>query len=490
MRVIVVTSSTAKSMIEEVVARSRAVREGRVEAEVLALPVPVIGVLDSRAVAALLSRYADRVRGADLVLLPGSVSGDASLVEEALGVPAAKASRDAGMLPAVLDHIAEGGELSKVEAAEEYLAGAPKLEARTAFQVSGVPIPARGPPMVLAAEVPAGAREPLGLAERYVAEGARLIVVGHSGDPGYTLEAARLVEAITRLGVPVLAEAPGPEAAEQLLDAGASGLVVSSRTALRLARERGPRGPVVVVGDRDLDALSRAVAVLREAGFHRVVADPVVGVPLVDFAATTLRYWGARSLGVPLWFSAANVATSMWADTHSVYAVLASMAAELGASVFLVVEDQYYTLHAVGEARRALALVEAAWARRRPPAGPGVPGVFAVKQAEPPPPPHLPVEGAEAVPDTVEAKMEKGYFLVAVDHGRGLILVEYREPGRPPRRWAGRRALALARAILSSVAVGPEHAAYLGGELYKAEQALRLGRTYVQDREVVVPPWE
>jgi len=86
--------------------------------------------------------------------------------------------------------------------------------------------------------------------------------------------------------------------------------------------------------------------------------------------------------------------------------------------------------------------------------------------------------------------MDKGYFLVSVDHGRGLILVEYREPGRPPRRWAGRRALALARRILSQVSVSPEHAAYLGGELYRAEEALRLGRTYVQDREVVRPPWE
>jgi len=399
MRVVVVTSSTAKAMIEEVVARSRAVREGRLEAEVLALPVPVIGVLDARAVAALLSRHADRVRGADLVLLPGSVSGDARVVEEALGVPVAKASRDAGMLPSVLDHVAEGGKLSRVEAAEEYLSAAPKLEARTAFNVAGVAVPARGPPMVLAAEVPPGARDPIGLAQRYAGEGAQMLVVGHSGDPDYTGRARELVSRLTRLGLPVLAEAPGPEAARALVGAGASGLVVSSRTAARLPGVV-PGDTLVVVGDRDLDSLSRAVAALRGAGFEMVIADPVVGVPLLDFAATALRYWGARSLGVPLWFSAANVATSMWADTHSVYAVLASLAAELGASTFLVVEDQYHTVHSVGEARRALAMVEAAWARRRPPAGPGVPGVFAVKQAEPPPPPHVPVEGAERVPDT------------------------------------------------------------------------------------------
>jgi len=36
----------------------------------------------------------------------------------------------------------------------------------------------------------------------------------------------------------------------------------------------------------------------------------------------------------------------------------------------------------------------------------------------------------------------------------------------------------------------PEHAAYLGYELAKAEMSLKLGKTYVQDEPLIVVPWE
>jgi dihydropteroate synthase len=34
-----------------------------------------------------------------------------------------------------------------------------------------------------------------------------------------------------------------------------------------------------------------------------------------------------------------------------------------------------------------------------------------------------------------------------------------------------------------------EHAAYIGYELAKAEMALKLGKTYIQDEELLVTPW-
>ncbi len=489
LRVLVVTSETARPIIEELVSRSSAVREGRVEARVLALPVPVIGVLSARAVAALLSRMKRDLEWADLVLVPGTVSGDLREAAERLGVALLKASRDAGLLPEILDYVAEGGELSTEAPAEEYLSGPTGAGDYTvAFTVKGLRVPLRGPPMILAAEVPPGAGDPEGLAERYVEEGASLLVVGHWGPPEYDEHALAALRAARRVyDGPVFAEAPTPRAAEALVSAGADGIITSPSAAVRAAERLGDEA-VYVVGDRRVGEIAEAVEALRGRGL-RVVADPVVGVPLVDFSATVGRYLEASRLGTPLWFSAANVATSLYADTHSVYTVLASLAAELGASFFLVVEDGYHTVHAAAEARRAIALVERAWSLRRPPAGPGIRGVFALKQPEPPPPPLLSAEGAVMVEEPVEPVMEDSYFVVSVDHARGLIVVEYRTPRDPPRRWAGRRAMDLARVVLREARVSPEHAAYLGKELYKAELALRLGKTYLQDSEVVEPPW-
>ena len=487
MKVIVLTSTTAKPIIEELVSRSRAVREGSLEVVVHALPVAAIGILNARSLAALLRRHPPP-RG-DLILVPGSVEGDASLVEQALGVPAFKASRDPGLLPVILDHLAEGGRLSRSIAAEDYLRlGRPRLQFSVAFTIGGVPVAERGPPLVLAAEIPASAGDPDALAERYIGEGAEIIVVGHSGDPGYTRIAEGLVERLSRAGIPVLAEAPSDEDAGRLVEAGALGVLVSPATALKLP-SRVPGDTVVVVGDRDPGLIGEAVRKLREHGFTRLMADPVVGVPLVDFSATAERYKLASKLGVPLWFSAANVATSLEADTHGVYAVLASLAAELRASVFLVVEDQYHTIHAAAEARAALDLVADSWARRSPPLGLGASRLLVVKQRSPPPPSHLDPEGARMAPDYVEPRLEEGYFVISVDHERGLIIVEYR--GRDgTRKWAGRRARGLMRTIVRETGIGSEHAAYLGMELYKAELALRLGKTYVQDWEVLQPAWE
>ncbi len=484
MKVVVVTSRTARKIIEELVARSGAVREGKLQVEVLALPVPVIGIFDAPTLTRLLERHRDRLAGSDLVLVPGGIPGDFSEASRRLGVPVAKASRDAGLLPRVLDYIAEGGTARPDKPAEEYLAVEASVEARIAFEAHGLRVPVRGPPMLLAAEVPPGAMDSTGLARRYLDEGADLIVIGYGG-----LDYSQpLVSMLAEEGVPAYAEAPGPREAQRLVDSGAIGLVVGPETAMELAG-RIPRDIAIVVGDRSLEPLAKAVSRLRDKGHEAVFVDPVVGVPLVDMAATSLRYWSARALGVPLWFSAANVATNLYTDTHSVYVILAVWAAELGASTFLVVEDGYHTIHSVAEARRALEMVEAAWALRRPPAGPGVPWAFTIKQPDPPPPPHLSPEGAVLVEEPIEPRLDPGYFVVSVDHDRRLIIVEYREAGRT-RKWAGANARHLARAVLRDVAVSREHAAYLGIELYKAELALRLGKTYVQDQEVLRPLWE
>ncbi len=102
-----------------------------------------------------------------------------------------------------------------------------------------------------------------------------------------------------------------------------------------------------------------------------------------------------------------------------------------------------------------------------------------------------------------------GYFLISARHGEGVIVAEhycnvidsrglacdprtgevipctgYMPP--PPRTFRGATAKAVAVAILETpqgegCVSRLEHAAYLGRELQKAEQALRDGTPYVQD---------
>lgn len=489
MRIAVITSRTAEPVIREVVSRSKAVAEGTVRVEVVPLPVPAIGILNADIVARIALRLSERLQGYDVILVPGTVEGDVSSLSSLTGSRVYKASRDPGLLPRIIDYIAGGGTLDTVKPAEDLLSlDEPGLEpGEVAYEVEGLKVPVRGPPLLIMAEVAPGISGPdtEAAAKRMEREGAHLLVVGATWDmEGYRRRVSSIVDSSS---IPVLAEAPSPTMARVAVESGAVGVSVS---AVGVEEYIGilPKDRLVVVGERDLSLLERAVRVLQKAGYEKIAADPVVGLPLIDYSSTPERYRRAVDLGIPLVFSAANAASALDADTHGVYALLASMAVELSASFFLVVEDTYKTIHSVAEAREALRLAYRAWSRRIQPHGLGS-RLLVVKQLEPPPKPTMPAEDYRMVEEWVEPVMEEGYFRIEVDHRRGLILVEYSRGGIR-RRYAGRRARSLARVISRELEISREHAAYLGEELAKAELALRTGRTYIQDEEVLRMVWE
>ena len=76
-----------------------------------------------------------------------------------------------------------------------------------------------------------------------------------------------------------------------------------------------------------------------------------------------------------------------------------------------------------------------------------------------------------------------GYFVILAPTPDGRICCEhYRRDGTLTRRFLGRGAAGLCRAILRRHLPGTaEHAAYLGRELQKAEDAVRAGLSYSQD---------
>ncbi|MFF8960035.1 hypothetical protein [Streptomyces sp. NPDC014894] len=79
-----------------------------------------------------------------------------------------------------------------------------------------------------------------------------------------------------------------------------------------------------------------------------------------------------------------------------------------------------------------------------------------------------------------------GYFVVTVDAARRrIVLRHYGEDFTQCRELVGHSAEALLLGAIEHELLGPgepSHAGYLGAELAKAETALRLGLTYVQDR--------
>jgi len=88
-----------------------------------------------------------------------------------------------------------------------------------------------------------------------------------------------------------------------------------------------------------------------------------------------------------------------------------------------------------------------------------------------------------------------GYFVILAPTPDGRICCEhYRRDGTLTRRFLGRDAAGLCRAILRRHLPGTaDHAAYLGRELQKAEDAVRAGLSYSQDDPLRFPrrlPWK
>ena len=95
MKVLLVTGLLAEKTVE------RYAKESSVETSVFALKVPVAALLAPEQIAKALKNTG--VAGFDVILVPGLMRGDATVIADSVGTPTFKGSRYAGDLPTVLD---------------------------------------------------------------------------------------------------------------------------------------------------------------------------------------------------------------------------------------------------------------------------------------------------------------------------------------------------------------------------------------------------
>ena len=83
-----------------------------------------------------------------------------------------------------------------------------------------------------------------------------------------------------------------------------------------------------------------------------------------------------------------------------------------------------------------------------------------------------------------------GFFVVGLDRNSGEIVIRHYTPdNRPAHEMRGRSAETMLLGLLREKLISQmSHAAYIGGELAKAEAATRLGLEYEQDQPLRLPP--
>ena len=220
--------------------------------------------------------------------------------------------------------------------------------------------------------------------------------------------------------------------------------------------------------------LTKNIALAKKAGIRCIIADPLLQPVGSGFTRSLGRF---RKFGCPVFFGAGNVVELLDADSVGINALLAGIAAEVGASVIFTSEHSDKTQGSIREMRRATEMM--VLAKDRPyPKDLGI-DLLVLKEKRrrrEPPLEYDTAQPARSMPDEITYD-PKGNFrigiegdqIVAVIHGKAI----------KGTRWQDVLFTLLSQGDVSLL----DHAGYLGRELYKAELAIRYGRSFEQDGE-------
>ncbi|HET6581415.1 MAG TPA: dihydropteroate synthase-like protein, partial [Methanoregula sp.] len=228
---------------------------------------------------------------------------------------------------------------------------------------------------------------------------------------------------------------------------------------------------IVVPGN---STLKNNLAMAKHAGIECLIADPLLQ-PVGSGLVASLK--GFRDLGYPLFFGAGNVTELIDADSVGVNALLAGMAYETSCSLIFTSAHSDKTCGSIWEMRRATEMMSLCTDRPYPKdLGIDLLVLKEKRRRREPPIDYDTVTPAKKMPGEIEYD-PKGNFRIGLE-GDEIVAVIH---GRAVR---GRHWEDVLYTILSHNDVTLlDHAAYLGKELYKAEMAVRYGRSFEQDGE-------
>ncbi len=477
MRVLVVTGRKAYDSVK------KAVGSG---AEILALDVDIGAFITPK-----LLRSVSNLDSYDLVLVPGLASGDFSALETKLGVKIRLGPKHACDLDIVLPYI-DSIDLSHTMPACQLLSNKKHSEAMDiihglekkadcSFEIKNLKIGGDSIMKVMGEIVDATRLDSDVLQEignEYILNGADIIDLGVPID-ATPAEVKRAVKAISSLNVPTSIDTLEPDLIMAGIEAGIDMVLSLNSDNIELVGnaivEHGLAA--VIIGDGDLKHLQENIEQAQDIGIKKVIADLILNPIGHGLVNSLMLYREFRQFSdMPLFFGAGNVTELIDADSIGVNATLAGIAMELGASILFTPEYSDKAKGSISELKTATQMMFLAERRGTAPKDLGL-DLLIIKEKRRRKD-KIEVENPiEAKPSTEVVQGSEGCFRIALEDGK--IIAKHDE---------GCITGTSAKAIFDTIqglglAPTPEHAAYLGRELMKAELALKFGRSYMQDDE-------
>ncbi len=376
----------------------------------------------------------------DCVIVSGMCTASFEKVERETGVPIYRGPRHAADLALVLPLLGNVT-FSRTIPADDFLAARKAEDARRRLEKEEQ----RAVPDFLIRGMKVGG-------------GSRIKVLAEIMDAHRCSEIRRMVEEHLASGADIradivlsLQESNIPEIGKEVAEAGLAAVVVPGNS-----------------------TLVKNIARAKKAGIQCIIADPLLQPAGSGFARSLTRF---KKTSIPVFFGAGNVVELFDADSVGMNALLAGIAAEVGASVIFTSEHSDKTKGSVREMRQATEMM--VLAKDRPyPKDLGI-DLLILKEKRrrrEPPLEYDTAQPARPMPDEITYDPRgnfrigiEGDQIVAVLHGRAV----------KGKQWQD----VLSTLLIQGEVTLLDHAGYLGRELYKAELAIRYGRSFEQDGE-------
>jgi dihydropteroate synthase-like protein len=513
-KVLLITGLLAEKAVEHYA------KESSVETRVFALKVPVAALLSPEQIAKALKKTG--AGGFDVILVPGLMRGDTTVIADSMGTPTFKGPRYAADLPTVLNAL-DSVKLSTLTPAcdllrdELWQKALRELEAveknRDALlknpgnMVIGELAVGKDFPMRVLAEIVDAALMPddeiQRLAKHFANMGADLIDVGMVAGESRPVDARRGVEAVKKaVDVPVSIDTLDPDEIREAVAAGADLILsVDAGNVEQVAAFASDVAAVAIPTNqregyfpgKAEDRICFLEEIMEKAarlGIKRLMADLILEPSNVLESMVAFRDFAARNPDVPLFVGVSNVTELFDADSVGVNALLARLSSEVNASMLLATEKSSKAKGTVREEAVAAKMMYLAKRRGSVPKDLGI-DLLVLKDKRNHEEAYDKALEAEAQVTMADEDVEpaaldpKGVFRITVDRNAETIIALHfatAEADKPSNIIKGETAEAVyAKIADAGLVTRLDHAAYLGSELAKAEIALRTGKEYIQD---------
>lgn len=419
----------------------------------------------------------------DMVIVSGMSTASFEQVERGTGVPVYRGPRHAADLAFILPNLGSI-ELSRTIPADEFLTRGKYAEAIRSTEemerkadcdciIRGTKIGGRSRIKVLAEIMDAHKREDIRhLVESCFLDGADIVDLGFGFD-ALPEDVVRVFDALDGIDGPLATDTQDPILIRAALCRADLILSLQEENIPIIGSAVAGAGVAAVIVPGQ-STLAKNIALAKKEGIHGIIADPLLR-PVGSGFVQSLKQFGR--VRYPVFFGAGNVTELLDADSPGINALLAGMAMELGAAIIFTSEHSDKTRGSIREMRRSVEMM--ALARERPYAKDLGIDLLILKEKRrrrEPPLEYDTIIPLQKAPEDLSYD-PKGNFRIGIEGDR-IVAVIHGEAVMGTR-WEDVLNTIIAHGDVSLL----DHAGYLGRELYKAELAIRYGRSFDQDGE-------